>query len=73
MKSEREPIWVWLIVMVLATAAWVATEFWRVDIGQTPLFIAVGIGWFAIWVEFRQQRKREKEEEKEREREESEM
>ena len=72
MKSENL-VWVWLIVMVMATAAWVATEFWSVDKGQQALFVALGFGWLVLVVEFREQRKREKEEEEERERRESEM
>ncbi len=66
-------VWVWLIVMVWATAALVATEFWSVDRGQEALWYAVGLGWLVLVVQFIQQRKREKEEEKEEERRESEM
>ena len=72
MKSENL-LWFWLIVMVLATAALVVTEFWRVDKGQQLLWWAVGLGWLLLVYEFIRQREREKEEEKEWERKESEM
>jgi len=71
--EHKHFVWLWLIVMVWATAAMVATEFWRVDKGQEALWIAVFLGWALIVFEFQQLRKREKEEEKEWEKREGEM
>ena len=66
-------VWLWLVVMVMATAALVATEFWSVDRGQNALWFVVLFGWTLIVFEFMRLRKREKEEEKEWEKRESEM
>jgi 4-hydroxybenzoate polyprenyltransferase len=71
--EHKHFVWLWLIVIVWATAALVATEFWRVDKGQEALWIAVFCGWALIVFEFQQLRKKEKEEEKEWEGRESEM
>ena len=71
--ENKHFVWIWLIVMFWATAALVATEFWRVDRGQEALWFAVCLGWVGIVLEFQVRRKREKEEEKEWERRESEM
>jgi len=65
--------WLWLVVIIMATAALVATEFWSVDRGQDALWFAVLFGWTLIVFEFLQLRKREKEEEEEWRKRESEM
>ena len=72
MKAEWF-VWPWLVVMIWATLALVAIEFWRVDKAQEALWFAVLIGWVLIVLEFQVLRKREREEEKEWERKESEM
>ena len=71
--ENKHFVWLWLVVMVWATLALVATEFWRVDKGQEALWFAVFFGWALLVLEFQMLRKREKEEEKEWERKESEM
>ncbi len=71
--EHKHFVWIWLIVMFWATAALVATEFWRVDKGQEALWFAVFFGWALIALEFQQLRKREKEEEKEWEKQKREM
>lgn len=71
--AYKDFVWLWLVVMVWATAALVTTEFWSVNRGQEALWFAVLLGWAGIVLEFQVRRKREKEDEEEWERRESEM